>query len=445
MTSSSPYAPASLVTAEDEVVALAQDLIRIDTTNTGDSKTSAGERVAAEYVASKLAEVGIQSQLFESEPRRTSLVARLSGTDPSRSGLVLHGHLDVVPAVAEDWRVDPFGGEIRDGYLWGRGAIDMKNMDAMMLAIVREWARSGYRPPRDIVLAFFADEEAGGRLGSRYLVENQPELFAGCTEAVGEVGGFSVSLAPDKRAYLIMTGEKGLAWTKLTARGDAGHGSMLHAKNAVATIADAVSRIGQHQFPVVLTDTVREFLQRMCTLRGVEFDEAHPEAAIAELGPLAKLVGATIRTTINPTMLEAGYKVNVVPGTASAAIDARIVPGQQEQFIAELDALIGPDVTREWIEYLEPNEVAFDVDLVAAMREALVAEDPGAHAVPYLLSGGTDAKMLTALGIAGYGFVPQRLPEDLDFASLFHGVDERVPVDALRFGVRVLHRFLAAC
>ena len=445
MTFSSPHASDQPVTAEDEVVALAQDLIRIDTTNTGDSKTSAGERVAAEYVAGKLAEVGVEAQLFQSEPQRTSVVARLPGRDPSRAGLVLHGHLDVVPAIAEDWRVDPFSGEIRDGYLWGRGAIDMKNMDAMMLAIVREWARSDYRPPRDIVLAFFADEEAGGRLGARYLVENHPELFAGCTQAVGEVGGFSVSLAPDQRAYLIMTGEKGMAWTKLTARGEAGHGSMLHADNAVATIADAVSRIGQHKFPLVLTDSVRELLQRVCKLRGVDFDETHPEAAIEELGPLAKLVGATVRTTANPTMLEAGYKVNVVPGVASAAIDARIMPGQQDQFVAELDALIGPDVTREWIEYLEPNEVAFDVDLVREMHEALVAEDPGAHTVPYLLSGGTDAKILATLGIAGYGFVPQRLPEDLDFASLFHGVDERVPVEALRFGVRVLHRFLAAC
>lgn len=430
-------------TAEEEVVDLARDLIRIDTTNTGETATSAGERAAAEYVAAKLDEVGIAATIYESERGRASVVARLEGTNPDRGGLVLHGHLDVVPANAPDWSVDPFSGELRDGYLWGRGAVDMKDMDAMILAVVRRWAREGRKPPRDITLAFFADEEAGSVHGAHWLVEHHPEWFADCTEAVSEVGGFSVSVTDDLRLYLVETAEKGIEWLRLTATGKAGHGSFTHEDNAITTLAEAIARIGRHRFPIVMTDTVRRFLDEVSDALGIELDPDEPELLVAKLGPIARIIGATLRNTANPTMLDAGYKVNVIPGTATGTVDGRILPGQQREFLATIRELAGPEVRVEQTMEQVSLETTFDGDLVDAMADALRYEDPGARAVPYMLSGGTDGKALSRLGIRCFGFAPLRLPPDLDFASLFHGVDERVPVDGLRFGVRVLDRFLA--
>ncbi len=432
-------------TAADEVAELAAQLIRIDTTNTGDCATSAGERVAAEFVAAKLAEVGIESQLFESAPGRTSVVARIPGQDRTRGGLVMHGHLDVVPAVAADWQVPPFSGEIRDGYLWGRGAVDMKNMDAMILAVIRQWAREGRKPPRDVVVAFFADEEAGGPLGAWYMVREHPELFEGCTEAIGEVGGFSITLAQDRRIYPIMTGEKGLAWAQLSAQGRAGHGSMISTDNAITMLTEAVARVGRHTFATQLGPTVRAFLEQAATVLGVEFDESDPAAIVAKLGPAARIIGATLCDTANPTMFAAGYKANVIPGSATAVVDCRILPGHEEQFERELDTLLGPDVTREWIIYSRPLEIDPYQPLMHVMTECITEADPGATVAPYLLSGGTDAKALATLGITCYGFSPMQLPADLDFTALFHGVDERVSLQALRFGVGVLDQFLARC
>jgi acetylornithine deacetylase/succinyl-diaminopimelate desuccinylase-like protein len=439
------HAAPSYPNATDEVVDICRELLRIDTSNTGDNATSAGERVAAEYVAGQLAEVGITSELRESAPGRTSLVARIPGTDPSRDGLLVHGHLDVVPADASEWSVHPFSGEIRDGYLWGRGAIDMKDFDAMVLAVVRQWQRTGVRPPRDIVLAFTADEEAGGEYGAHFLVEQHRELLDGCTEAIGEVGGFSYSVSNDLRLYLIETAEKGLDWLRLHARGRPGHGSMVHDDNAVTALSEAVARVGRHRFPVVITPTVRIFLEQVSELLGIEFDPNDPELAIAKLGPIANIVGATIRNTANPTRLDAGYKDNVIPSRASATIDCRSLPGQSELLLEQLRQVIGPDIEVEYIHRQPAVETSFDGDLVDAMSAALRAEDPGARPVPYMLSGGTDAKAFQRLGIRCFGFAPLRLPADLNFSALFHGIDERVPVDGLQFGVRVLDRFLRGC
>jgi acetylornithine deacetylase/succinyl-diaminopimelate desuccinylase-like protein len=439
------HAAPSYPSATDEVVDICRELLRIDTSNTGDNATSAGERAAAEYVAGQLAEVGIASELRESAPGRTSLVARIPGTDPSRDGLLVHGHLDVVPADASEWSVHPFSGEIRDGYLWGRGAIDMKDFDAMVLAVVRQWQRTGVRPPRDIVLAFTADEEAGGEYGAHFLVEQHRELLDGCTEAIGEVGGFSYSVSNDLRLYLIETAEKGLDWLRLHARGRPGHGSMVHDDNAVTALSEAVARVGRHRFPVVITPTVRIFLEQVSELLGIEFDPNDPELAIAKLGPIANIVGATIRNTANPTRLDAGYKDNVIPSRASATIDCRSLPGQSELLLEQLRQVIGPDIEVEYIHRQPAVETSFDGDLVDAMSAALRAEDPGARPVPYMLSGGTDAKAFQRLGIRCFGFAPLRLPADLNFSALFHGIDERVPVDGLQFGVRVLDRFLRGC
>ncbi|HZN75958.1 MAG TPA: M20/M25/M40 family metallo-hydrolase [Micromonosporaceae bacterium] len=431
--------------ATDEVVDLCRDLIRIDTTNTGDLDTAVGERVAAEYVAEKLADVGLGSTIIESAPGRASLVARFPGTESGRSPLVVHGHLDVVPADASEWSVHPFSGELRDGYLWGRGAVDMKDFDAMVLALVRQWRRTGVAPRRDLVLVFTADEEAGGDYGAHYLVEHHADLFEGCTDAIGEVGGFSYTVSDDLRLYLIETAEKGIDWLRLHARGRPGHGSMLHDDNAVTALAEAVARVGRHRFPVTVTPTVRAFLLEIGELLGIDLDPDDPEPAIAKLGPVANMIGATIRNTANPTRLAAGYKDNVVPSRASATIDCRTLPGQSEIFEAQLQELVGPDITIEYVHRQPALEVPFEGELVDAMAAAIRAEDTAARPVPYMLSGGTDGKALNRLGIRHFGFSPLKLPADLNFGALFHGIDERVPVEGLQFGVRVLDRFLRHC
>ncbi|MEY3254246.1 MAG: hypothetical protein RJA01_252 [Actinomycetota bacterium] len=425
---------------ENDVVTLCQELIRIPSVNYGDGKGD--ERAAAEYVAAKLAEVGIASKLYESAPNRVSVVARIEGTDSSRPGLVVNGHLDVVPANAADWSVDPFSGLIKDGCIWGRGAVDMKNMDAMMLAVFRLWARHGYRPSRSIVVVFFADEEAGGIYGSRWMAENHPEVFAGCTETISEVGGFSLTLNSGKRVYVIETSQKGIEWMKLTATGVASHGSMINDKNAVTRLADAVAKVGSYTWPQRITKTNELFFKKIAELTGKTYDPSNLQPLLDEVGSMSKMIGATLTNTANPSMLEAGYKANVVPQSASAVVDGRTLPGYESELIDTVKKLVGEHVTVESLVSDIPLEVEFGGPLVDAMMQAIKSEDPEGIPIPYLLSGGTDNKALAKLGILGYGFSPLKLPSDLDFVGLFHGIDERVPIDSLQFGARTLHHFL---
>ncbi|BBZ43913.1 M20/M25/M40 family metallo-hydrolase [Mycobacterium parmense] len=438
--------------ANDDVVQVVSRLIRFDTTNTGEPETTRGEAECARWVAGLLEEVGYQTEYVESgAPGRGNVFARLPGADSSRGALLVHGHLDVVPAEPAEWSVHPFSGAVENGFVWGRGAVDMKDMVGMMIVVARQLKRAGIVPPRDLVFAFVADEEHGGHFGGQWLVSNRPDLFDGVTEAIGEVGGFSLTVPrPDgteRRLYLIETAEKGLAWMRLTARGPAGHGSMVHDQNAVTAVAEAVARLGRHRFPIVLTDTVAQFLAAVSEETGFAFDadSTDLEGVIDKLGPTARMLKAVLRDTANPTMLKAGYKANVIPATAEAVVDCRVLPGRKEAFEAEVDQLIGPDVTREWIRDLTSYETSFDGDLVDAMNAAVLALDPDARTVPYMLSGGTDAKAFARLGIRCFGFSPLRLPPDLDFSALFHGVDERVPIDALRFGTDVLAHFLTHC
>ena len=422
-----------------EVVELCRDLIRIDTTNYGNGE-GPGERKAAEHVAGLLDEVGIEAQVIEGRPGRANVVARWGGGD-GQAPLLLHGHLDVVPADAADWQVDPFSGEVRDGQVWGRGAVDMKDFDAMLLSVVRARARAGAAPQREVVLCFTADEEAGGHEGAGVLVEDHADLLADCSEAVGEVGGFSATVR-GRRVYLIEAAEKGMAWLRLSARGRAGHGSMLNDDNAVTRLAGAVARIGAHQWPVRLTPTMEVLLASIGELAGTEATPDNAEALVEEFGHAARMLGAVIRNTANPTMLSAGYKTNVVPGDAHATVDGRFLPGFEDEFFDTLAELAGPGVEIDFESKQDPWETPYDGDLVAAMTRSLLAEDPDAVVAPYLMSGGTDAKHFRKLGMRSYGFAPLRLPADLDFTALFHGVDERVPVDALEFGARVFDRFL---
>ncbi|MFI6391863.1 M20/M25/M40 family metallo-hydrolase [Nonomuraea sp. NPDC050547] len=428
--------------AEKEVADLCVELIRVDSSNYGDG-SGPGERAAAEVVMARLDEVGIESTYIESEPGRGNVVTRVEGSDSSLPALLVHGHLDVVPANAADWSVDPFAGEVRDGYIWGRGAVDMKDMDAMMLAVLRQMKREVRKPKRDIVFAWVADEEAGGVYGAKHLTAHHPELFEGVTESISEVGGYSLEVDPSLRLYLIETAQKGLAWMKLIADGTAGHGSMLNSDNAVTEVAKAVARIGAHEWPITLTPTVRTFLTEVADAFQIPFDPANPQNVLDKIGPLVRFVGATLSHTSNPTQLGAGYKSNVIPGQATAVVDGRFLPGHEEDFFKTVDSLIGEKVRREFVHHDIALETTFDGALVESMIAALKAEDPTARAVPYCMSGGTDNKTFFAdLNIRGFGFVPLRLPKDMDFAAMFHGVDERVPVEALQFGVRVLDRLL---
>ncbi len=430
-----------------EVVRLTSELIRIDTSNYGGGEAK-GEREAAEYVATQLDEVGIASELYESEPRRTTLVARWEpeGCDPSLPPLLLHGHTDVVPAVAADWQHDPFSGEIVDGCVYGRGAVDMKDFDAMLLSVVRDRVRTNRPPRRPIRLVFTADEEAGCVLGATWLVNHHPETVRDCTEAIGEVGGFSLTVpgqgGDDARLYLVQVAEKGLAWLKLIAEGTAGHGSMRNDDNAVVTLARAVTRLGEYRWPVRLHPAQQGFLDAVGEALGFEIQTDSVEETLARLGSIARMVGATMGNTANATRLDAGYKTNVIPALATAEVDCRYIPGLREEALATIRELVGEKVRVESTVEVPAVETKFSGALVESMKAALATQDPYGRAIPYLMSGGTDAKGWQALGIRCFGFTPLKLPPELDFVGLFHGKDERVPIDSLEFGCRVLDDLL---
>ncbi len=423
-----------------DAISICQTLIRIPSVNYGDGKGD--EAAVAAKVVELLLEAGIDSEIFESAPGRCNVIAHIKGADEKRPGLVVHGHLDVVPANADDWSVDPFSAEIKDGMIWGRGAVDMKNMDAMIIAIFRMWARKGIKPPRNIVLAFFADEEAGSLFGSRWMVAKHPEVFKGCSEAISEVGGFSVTVAGDKRLYFIEAAQKGIHWMRLSATGRAGHGSMMNPENALTRLSEAVSKVGNYEWPQRYTKTVKVLFNKIAEVTGKKYDEKDLRPLLEEIGPMARMIGATLQNTANPTMLEAGYKANVIPQSASAVIDGRFLPGLENELNQTIREIIGPDITVETITHDIALEVDFKGDLVESMNRSILAFDPEGIPVPYLMSGGTDNKALSELGIIGYGFSPLQLPSDLDFMALFHGVDERVPVDGIKFGVNVLEEFL---
>ena len=425
----------------DLTAEIARDLIRFDTTNYGEGRSN-GETDAAEYVEARLLGLGLEPQVFDSAPGRTSVVARVKGRDSSKGALVVHGHLDVVPADPANWSVDPFGGVIKDGLLWGRGAVDMKNMDAMMLASLQDILGAGKEPARDLVVAFFADEEAGGVFGSHYLVDRHPELFAGATEAISEVGGYSITLG-GKRAYLLQTGEKALIWIKLVARGQAAHGSRLIHDNAITRLAEAVAKVGRREWPIRLTNTTTQLLGELARILDVDPQRVGPDELALATGTASGFIQASLRTTTNPTLLRAGYKHNVIPDLAEAFIDIRSLPGEEDAVLAEVAELVGPDIEIVIIHRDIGLETEFSGPLVDAVVATLGQHDPGAPVLPYLLSGGTDNKALSKLGIKGYGFAPLKLPPELDFPAMFHGVDERVPLDALVFGRRVLTDLLS--
>mgnify|MGYP003693742543 CR=1 FL=1 len=368
------------------------------------------------------------------------------GTDPDRAPLLIHGHLDVVPADAAEWTVHPFSGEVRDGYVWGRGAIDMKDMNAMTLAVLRNWARRDRQPLRDIVLAFVADEESGGARGAHWLVDNHPALFADCSEAISEVGGYSFSIGNDLRLYPIETAEKGINWLRLRATGTPSHGSMLHDDNAVTRLAAAVSRIGAHEFPVS-NHGHRATLPRTARRTYRTAHRPGQSGALAEDARQAPRASSVRRSATR--RIRRCFRPDTRPMSSPARRKPLSTPdsslGTRRSCSRRWTSLIGEGIDREVLVRDIAVETSFDGAVVDAMAEALRSEDPGARPVPYLMSGGTDAKSFSTLGIRCFGFAPLRLPPDLDFVTMWHGIDERVPIDGLRFGVRVLDRFLSRC
>jgi acetylornithine deacetylase/succinyl-diaminopimelate desuccinylase-like protein len=422
-----------------ETARIARDLIRFDTSNWGNGRANS-ETEAARYVGDFLESLGLEVEYIDSAPGRTSVITRIPGVNPELPAMVVHGHLDVVPVDPAHWSVDPFAGEIRDGMLWGRGAVDMKDMDAMILTAVAEILRAGDKPNRELIIAFFSDEENGGVFGSHHIATHRPELFDGATEAISEVGGYSVTIG-DERAYLIQTGEKALIWATITAHGDAAHGSRVIPNNAVTKLAEAVVALGRAEWPVTMTRTTTALVTELALMLGLP-SGTDPRDVVAETGLAAGFLSPSLATTSNPTQLTAGYKHNVIPNTASAAIDIRPLPGTEDDVLARIHEIVGPDIDIEIAVQDIGLENDFDTPIVEAMAKSLSAFDPGARMLPYLLSGGTDNKALAMLGIRGYGFAPLKLPADLDFPGMFHGVDERVPLDALDFGHRVLTDFL---
>lgn len=426
---------------DKEVVDICRDLIRIDTTNRGSFPDGANERPAADMVMELLQEVGLEPTLYEAAPGRASVVVRIEGREPGLPALVVHGHLDVVPAQAEDWSVDPFAAEIKDGMIWGRGAVDMKNMNAMILTAVRDMARRGIKPRRDLIVALFADEEAGGEYGALWLVKNHPEVFEGATEAISEVGGYSTTINGE-RVYLVQTAEKGRAWGALTAHGRAGHGSAVTNENPIVHLASAIARIAGDEWPREYNEATAALLEGIAHITGTEFDPENPQPQLDALGPTVKFIANTLQTTSNPTVLKAGYKDNVIPQEAVARLDVRTLPGQHEATLERIAELAGEYVTYS-VDHHRPSVSApIEAPIFDAMREALNRHDPGCHVLPYMLGAGTDNNALADLGINGYGFAPLLLPAELDFTGMFHGIDERVPIDSIIFGRAVLSEFL---
>lgn len=449
----------------DACVEHLRSLIRIPSVNPPDGGPDlaagrdprGGEADAARYCADVLAGDGIPAEVIELTPGRGSCIARLPALGPATEPpLILLSHLDVVPVDAESWSRDPFGGELIDGVVWGRGAVDMKNMVAMELSVMIGLQRSGLELRRDVIFAAVADEEAGGEHGARGLVERRPELFhdadgRAASAALNEVGGYSITLG-DRRYYTIQVAEKGIVWTRVRTTGPPGHASMPHADNAAVKLSAAVSALAADQARrgARLTPVVAGFLAALGLDEVARLAEDDPAGASAALESgvgdpvMRRSIDAMLRDTVTPTVMRSGKKVNVMPGAGEAELDVRTLPGtDQAELLAHLRRVVGAEVSVEAVVALPAVEWPADAEIVELMRDALVGADPGATVVPMMITPGTDAKALSQLGIPCYGFAPMRLDADFPFLELFHGHDERVPVSALAFGLPALAEVVA--
>ncbi|NYE96426.1 acetylornithine deacetylase/succinyl-diaminopimelate desuccinylase-like protein [Psychromicrobium silvestre] len=432
-----------------DVAELCAELIRFDTSNFGEGK-SHGEHKIAEFIAQKLEQAGYQPMILGPNLERSSVLLRVPGTERHLPGLLVHAHLDVVPAEAEQWSRDPFSGLIEDGYIHGRGACDMKDMVAMTMVTLLNWAESGLRPRRDIVVAFVADEEDKGDYGAGWLVDEHPELFAGVQAAIGESGGTANLLTAQDgssvRLYPVAAAERGTLHIRVRAEGNSGHGSRPVEVNAVKNLIAALQRVGVYRWPLKLTPVVRGYLEQTTAALGFAANLESEEgvaAAIEAMGEAGEVARVTVRCSSTPTVLRAGYKVNVIPGVAEADIDIRCLPGTEESTLETIDGLLGPGLSRSFIAHEPPTNSAIDSPWFESMKASLLRHDPAAVVVPYCMGGGTDAKAFSKLGISCYGFSPLTAdPEGRSYQGV-HGVDERIPVHSVRGGQQILQDFLS--
>jgi acetylornithine deacetylase/succinyl-diaminopimelate desuccinylase-like protein len=422
------------------VTELLQELIRFDTTN-----PPGNERACIEFVQALLEEAGCETQLYAKDPARPNLVSRLAGGDAPP--LLLQGHVDVVTTAGQPWTRPPFSGELVDGYVWGRGALDMKGGVAMLVSAFLRARREGVQLPGDLVLVVLADEEHGGELGARFLVEEHPELFTGMRYALGEFGGFSSPIA-GRRFYLIQVAEKQICWLKATVRGPGGHGAIAHRGGTVARLGRLLRDLDRKRLPVHVTPVVREFVEQVAAelprkeatvLRSL-LKPRFTDSALRLLGDRAVTLEPMLRNTVNATIVRAGEKINVVPSEVEIELDGRALPGfGPEELIAEVQAIVGDDVELELVRH-DPGPPEPDFGLFETLAGVIRELDPEGIPVPLLQIGVTDGRFFARAGVQTYGFVPLRLPEDFTFTQFIHAADERVPVEALEFGAEAVWR-----
>lgn len=400
---------------QQEALDCLRALIRLDTTN-----PPGNERIAADYIADVLGAHGVESVIRESAPTRASLIARYPGADSSKGALLLSSHTDVVPVERSGWTREPFSGEIAEGCVWGRGAIDMKSKCATDLVLMTALKRVGAKPDRDVIMAAVADEEAGSDYGAKFLVERHPELVR-ADYVLNEVGGFTIHLR-NRRFYPIQIAEKGFVTIKMKVTAMPGHGSMPRSDTAISRISELITKIVR----TPMRKNVSPFMRKTLEELGVPVDSPGP------------LFQPMLANTVSPTILRAGYKDNVIPGEATIVLDGRTLPGEDpESFMAELREIVGPEPTFELIKTAPPAETSQDTPLYELIKETVEAADPGARAIPWMIPGATDNKFYSKLGAACYGFSPVKLEPNMPFGTLYHGNDERLPIEGFNWGLKV--------
>lgn len=420
-------------------VGILQKLVRFNTTN-----PPGNEAACVEYVHQLLRQAGIDARILAKSPSRPNLVARLPGLETAPP-LLLYGHVDVVTTENQDWQHPPFEGRLEGGYIWGRGTLDMKGGVAMLLSAFLRAKAAGFLPAGDIILAIVSDEEAGGDFGARWLVEEHPGVFKDVRYALGEFGGFTMTIGK-KCFYPIQVSEKQMCWMVITAHGPGGHGSVPVHGGAMAKLARVLTRLDSSCLPVHVTPPARMMFSKIASgLGGISgtmlrqlLNPSLTNSVLKILGDRGRLFSPLFHNTASPTVLHGGSKVNVIPGEVSVEVDGRLLPGfRPEDMLSELRRLVGDEVDIEVIRS-DPGPAEPDMGLFDLLGDILVEADPGTVPVPLLLSGVTDGRFFSRLGIQTYGFTPMQLPSDFNFVETIHAANERIPVDALEFGTQAI-------
>jgi acetylornithine deacetylase/succinyl-diaminopimelate desuccinylase-like protein len=424
-------------------VEILQHLIRYDTTN-----PPGNEAGCIAYVDALLAEAGFETKILARDEKRPNLITRLGGQGQAPT-LMMYGHVDVVTTENQEWSHPPFEGNVVDGYVWGRGALDMKGEVAMMLAALLRARAEGLEPPGDVILAVVSDEEAGGDFGAAYLVDHHAELFEGVRYAIGEAGGFTFWVG-GRRLYPVMVAEKQMCWMRATARGRGGHGSMPLRGEAMAKLARVLQVLDRRRLPVHVTPVARQMIEAMGSIlpwgQGLILrwllDPRFTDRILGLLGQQGEVLAPMLHNTVSPTILHASDKINVIPSAVTVELDGRLLPGfTPDDMLAELQPLLGDEVELV-VERYEPGPPEPDMALFETLAEILREADPEGTPAPFLMSGVTDGRHFARLGIQTYGFTPMKMPQGFDFWKLAHGADERIPIDALEFGAEALYQLL---